>query len=203
MNSPAPSRPSELVSAAQALDAQLARFEALAARLQQSALVSEQDLEHASTTLRDLADLDAQLREQVAQLVSAITRVRDRQQHQAEAVNTRARELQARTEVFKALLTRYGALGQSAAELNARMQRFSALSQQPSRTSEQDVELAEQFQSLQERMTQVAQESRALAETAEASQFSDIARQAGGLGQQLQSALHALGVLRAHLLASG
>ncbi|MBJ6764626.1 hypothetical protein JGU66_27980 [Myxococcaceae bacterium JPH2] len=202
MSPPAQPSPSELVSAAQALDAQLARFETLAARLQQSSLVSEQDLEHASTTLRDLADLDAQLREQVAQLVSAITRVRDRQQQQAESVNTRARELQERTEVFKALLTRYGALGQSAAELNARMQRFSVLSQQASRTPSQDVELAEQFQALQERMTQVAEEARALAETAEASQFSDIARQAGGLGQQLQSALQALGVLRAHLLAS-
>ena len=191
--------PSELVSAAQALDSELLRFEALAAQLQEAPLTSEKHLERASRTLKDLADLDDALRLRVGALVQAITGVRTRQQTQADAVNARAQELQRRTEVFKDLLTRYGALGQSAADLNGRMQQFAALRQQATRTPEEDVQLTEVFTSLQERMAGVADEAATLVGAADAEQFSDIARQADSLRQQLLSARNKLALLHQSL----
>ncbi|RYZ37560.1 MAG: hypothetical protein EOO71_27465 [Myxococcaceae bacterium] len=191
--------PSELVSAAQALDAELLRFEALSGQLQDAPLTSEKHLERASRTLKELADLDDALRVRVGALVQAITGVRTRQQTQADAVNARAQELQRRTEVFKDLLTRYGGLGQSAADLNGRMQEFSALRQQESRTAEEDARLTAVFTSLQERMAEVADEAATLAGAADADHFSDIARQADSLRQQLLSARNKLGLLHQSL----
>ncbi|NNB99206.1 hypothetical protein HI113_35480 [Corallococcus exiguus] len=190
---------SELVSAAQSLDAELLRFEALSEQLKEAPLTSEKHLERASKTLKDLADLDDALRMRVGALVQAITGVRNRQQAQADAVNVRAQELQQRTEVFKELLTRYGALGQSAADLNGRMQEFAALRQQATRTAEEDARLTEVFTALQARMAEVADDAATLTSAAEEAKFTDIGRQAESLRQQLLSARNKLGLLHQSL----
>lgn len=190
---------SELVSAAEALDAELLRFEALAGQLQEAPLTSEKQLERASKTLKDLADLDDALRMRVGALVQAITGVRTRQQTQADAVNACAQQLQRRTEVFKDLLTRYGALGQSAADLNGRMQEFAALRQQATRTAEEDARLTSVFTSLQDRMAEVADEAATLSRAADADRFADIGRQADSLRQQLLAARNKLGLLHQSL----
>ncbi|NNB90397.1 hypothetical protein HJC10_34775 [Corallococcus exiguus] len=190
---------SELVSAAQSLDAELLRFEALSEQLKEAPLTSEKHLERASKTLKDLADLDDALRMRVGALVQAITGVRNRQQAQADAVNVCAQELQQRTEVFKELLTRYGALGQSAADLNGRMQEFAALRQQATRTAEEDARLTEVFTALQARMAEVADDAATLTSAAEEAKFTDIGRQAESLRQQLLSARNKLGLLHQSL----
>ncbi|NNC22264.1 hypothetical protein HRD49_42170 [Corallococcus exiguus] len=190
---------SELVSAAQSLDAELLRFEALSEQLKEAPLTSEKHLERASKTLKDLADLDDALRMRVGALVQAITGVRNRQQAQADAVNVCAQELQQRTEVFKELLTRYGALGQSAADLNGRMQEFAALRQQATRTAEEDARLTEVFTALQARMAEVADDAATLTLAAEEAKFTDIGRQADSLRQQLLSARNKLGLLHQSL----
>ncbi|CAM4528090.1 hypothetical protein [Corallococcus exiguus] len=190
---------SELVSAAQSLDAELLRFEALSEQLKEAPLTSEKHLERASKTLKDLADLDDALRMRVGALVQAITGVRNRQQAQADAVNVCAQELQQRTEVFKELLTRYGALGQSAADLNGRMQEFAALRQQATRTAEEDTRLTEVFTALQARMAEVADDAATLTLAAEEAKFTDIGRQADSLRQQLLSARNKLGLLHQSL----
>ncbi|RKH12326.1 hypothetical protein D7V77_41235 [Corallococcus sp. CA041A] len=190
---------SELVSAAQSLDAELLRFEALSEQLKEAPLTSEKHLERASKTLKELADLDDALRMRVGALVQAITGVRNRQQAQADAVNVCAQELQQRTEVFKELLTRYGALGQSAADLNGRMQEFAALRQQATRTAEEDARLTEVFTALQARMAEVADDAATLTLAAEEAKFTDIGRQADSLRQQLLSARNKLGLLHQSL----
>lgn len=186
---------SELVAAAQALDEGLERFEALSEQLQNAPLQSEKHLERASTTLKNLADMDDQLRQRVTALVGAISRVRDRQQAQAEAVHQRAQELQARTEVFKDLLVRYGNMGQSAGELNVQMQQF-AQQRQDAKTPEENAALATTFQALQDRMAQVAIEAEDLSRAADEKEFNDIARQADSLRQQLLSARNKMGLLQ-------
>ncbi|WP_426755667.1 hypothetical protein [Myxococcus sp. Y35] len=186
---------SELVMAARALDAELGRFESLAEQLQQAPLQSEKHLERASAMLKGLADLDEQLRLHVTALVGVISKMRDRQQAQAEAVHLRAQELQQRTEVFKELLVRYGAMGQSAGELNVQMQQF-AQRRQEAQTPEQNAALAGDFQALQARMTQVADEAQALTRAAEEQAFHDVARQADSLRQQLLSARNKMALLQ-------
>lgn len=189
------SQESELVAAAQSLDEGLERFEALTEQLQKAPLQSEKHLERASETLKALADMDDQLRVRVTTLVGAISRVRDRQQAQAEAVHECAQNLQARTEVFKDLLVRYGSLGQSAGELNVQMQQF-AQQRQQAKTPEEQTGVATTFQALQDRMAQVAEDARALATLANEKDFGDIARQADSLRQQLLSARNKMGLLQ-------
>ncbi|WP_223757903.1 hypothetical protein [Myxococcus sp. RHSTA-1-4] len=189
---------SELVAAAQALDEGLERFEALSEQLQKAPLQSEKHLERASATLKSLADMDDQLRARVTALVAAISKVRDRQQAQAEAVHQRAQELQARTEVFKDLLVRYGNMGQSAGELNVQMQQF-AQQRQLAKTPEETAALATTFQALNERMGQVADEAQSLARAAEEKEFGDIARQADSLRQQILSARNKMSLLQKSL----
>ncbi len=192
---------SELVAAAQSLDEGLERFEALAEQLQNAPLSSEKHLERASATLKSLADMDDQLRMRVTALVGAISKVRDRQQAQAEAVHQRAQQLQERTEVFKDLLVRYGSLGQSAGELNVQMTQF-AQQRQQAKTPEEHAALATTFQALQDRMAQVAEDARGLATAAEEKDFGDIARQADSLRQQLLSARNKMSLLQKSFGAS-
>ncbi len=189
------SQESELVAAAQALDEGLERFEALTEQLQKAPLQSEKHLERASDTLKALADMDDQLRARVTSLVGVISRVRDRQQAQAELVHQSAQKLQERTEVFKDLLVRYGSLGQSAGELNVHMQQF-AQQRQQAKTPEEQAALATTFQALQDRMAQVADDAKALAALANEKDFGDIARQADSLRQQLLSARNKMGLLQ-------
>ncbi|HYH96479.1 hypothetical protein [Hyalangium sp.] len=192
---------SELVAAAEALDAQLTRFESLADQFRKSPLNSEKSLERASKLLQDVAEQDQQLNASVSALVAAVTATRDRQQVQAESVNARAQELQQRADTFKSLLDRYGALGQSAAELNQRMQEFAAQRAQ-AQTAEQSTEVLATLDALNERMGQVADEAQAVTRLSEEQDFTDIGRQADSLRQQLLSARNKLQLLRKGLSSS-
>lgn len=186
---------SELVAAAESLDAQLTRFESLADQFRKAPLNSEKNLERASKLLRDVAEQDQQLNAAVSALVAAVTKTRDRQQTQAESVNARAQDLQQRAEAFKVLLERYGALGQSAAELNQRMQDFAA-QRAKAQSSEQNAEVLGILDALNERMGEVAEEASAVTKLGEEQDFTDIGRQADSLRQQLLSARNKLQLLR-------
>jgi cytochrome c556 len=192
---------SELTTAAEALDAQMRRFEALADQLRKAPLDSEKSLERASKLLREVAEQDRVLNEAVSALVAAVSAARERQHTQAEAVNARAQELEQRAETFKALLERYGALGRSAAELNQWMQDFAARRAEAT-TAEQNAELLTRLDALQERMGQVADEAHAVTQLADAQDFTDIGRQAESLRQQILSARNKLGLLRKGLSSS-
>jgi cytochrome c556 len=186
---------SELVAAAESLDAQLSRFESLADQFRKAPLNSEKNLERASKLLKDVAEQDQHLNAAVSALVAAVTKTRDRQQTQAESVNARAQELQQRAEAFKLLLERYGALGQSAAELNQRMQDF-ATQRAKAQSSEQNAEVLGILDALNQRMGEVAEEASAVTKLGEEQDFTDIGRQADSLRQQLLSARNKLQLLR-------
>lgn len=186
---------SELVAAAEALDAQLTRFESLAEQFRKAPLNSEKNLERASKLLKDVAEQDQHLNAAVSALVAAVTKTRDRQQTQAESVNARAQDLQQRAEAFKVLLERYGALGQSAAELNQRMQDF-ATQRAKAQSSEQNAEVLGILDALNQRMGEVAEEASAVTKLGEEQDFTDIGRQADSLRQQLLSARNKLQLLR-------
>jgi chromosome segregation ATPase len=191
-------QPSELATAAEALESELRRFEDFSEQFQKHPLNTEKNLERASRLLQEVAALDERLRSRVSELVAAITKARDRQGKQAESIQQHALVLEQRVEVFKQLLTRYGALGQSAAELNAQVQAFAARRSE-ARTPEQSAHLAVDLQALLERMGQLASEAQSVAEAANAQDFSDVARQADGLRQQLQAARNKLSLLTKEL----
>jgi hypothetical protein len=187
--------PTQLEQAAEGVEEELRRFEALADTVLRTPLDSEKNLERASKALREVAESDERLVAQLQKLVAAVGGVRDRQQEHARGVNARAEELQARTEAFQALLQRYAGLGRSASELNAVVQDIAARRQKAT-TPEDNRALAGSLEQLLERMGQVADEAQGLANSATADDFNDIARQADSLRQQLLSARNKMALLQ-------
>lgn len=192
--------PTQLEQAAEGVEEELRRFEALADTVLRTPLDSEKNLERASKALREVAESDERLVAQLQKLVAAVGGVRDRQQEHARGVNARAEQLQARTQAFQELLQRYAGLGRSAAELNAVVQDIAARRQKAT-SAEDNRALAGSLDALLERMGQVAEEAQGLATAATEQDFADIARQADSLRQQLLSARNKMALLQKGLAA--
>lgn len=187
---------SELVAAAEALDAELRSFERLADAARKHPLSSQKNLERMAGVLKEAAESDARLEGAVRALAEAITASRGKQQAQAEVVHARALALQKRTEELMELQRSFQALGASAADLTVRMKEVlgqrGAGARGEGAGSGGIVGLAE----LVERTGAVTDEARRLAEAAKEKDFSDIAQQADGLRQQLAAARNRLGMLQ-------
>jgi hypothetical protein len=165
---------SELIAAASSLDAELVRFEEATVSFRKLSLNSQKNLERATRMLTDLADVEANLGQQVQVLVTAISHVRDRQMAQVDVVRAKADEINARTIEFQELLEKFKGLGVDAAALNEKLQ-ASAAANKP-------------LIDLHAEMGELAAKAQGLAEIAKSHDFEDLARQADGLRQQILAA---------------
>ena len=193
---------SPLLAAAQAFDAELARFAHLTETARRGTLSSQKALERAAEMLKDVTDCEEQMQAHARALMAALAAARDQQEGQAALVSQRAEELRQRTVIYGDLLQRFQTLGQDAAELNAMGQRLS-LKQREGGGSEaeraRDPELATGLRALSERMTGVAERARALELAAREADFEDVARQADSLHQQLLAARNKVVLLHGSL----
>ena len=165
---------SELVNAAEALDAELNRFEDASTSLRKLSLNSQKNLERATRSLNELAEVEESLGKQVQVLVAAIAGVRERQLAQVEEVRVKAEEIKSRSVTFQQLLEQFKVLGAGAAGLNERLQKV---------TPGEGNSLTELF----EEMGELAAKAQSLAELAGEQDYDDVARLADGLRQQLLS----------------
>ena len=173
-----------LAAAAEGLDAELCRYEALATGIQRERLDSEKNLRQAVRSLKDLEDSEARLGQHLQTLVAAIASARERQQRQSLAVQERAEQIRRRTAGLTDLLTRWGALGEAAAEVNHLVQQVAATIQKSS--VEEPLDAA--FREVDDRLGRLADDSEELARAALTEAFVDLGRQAESLRQQLLSA---------------
>lgn len=169
---------SPLAAAAEALDAEVGRYEALAAGVGRERLDSEKSLRRAVQTLRDLEGSEARLGTHLESLGAALADVRRRQQEQAEAVRRRADEIGARSDRLGALLGRWQALGDGARELNQLVRAFDGATEHAQSAS---TLLAD----LDERLARLTEDAAELTRAVESDGFADLARQADGLRMQL------------------
>jgi hypothetical protein len=187
--------PSPLVGAAQAFSETLQRFGALADGLRKGELDSQRNLERAAEALSEVAGCEEELQAHAQALMSALAVARDTQQAQADAIRTRALEIQSRTESYAALMRGFEALGKDAAALNASAQGLGARK----RTAEEmvkDGELLAGLDELQERMTAVVGNAEKLTADARDSNFEDIARKVDSLRQQILAARNRIALLK-------
>jgi len=182
-----------LSAAATALEAELRRYDELAAELRSGRLVSEKDLRRAAQALQALRASDARLGELVQGLVAAIGMARDRQQAEAEAVQARADEVRKRSETLAVLLARWEALGVGAAEVNRLMQQSGG--PDDANGGERRATLGPNFDEVDERLGRLADDARDLVQAAETEEFADLARRAESLRAQLLSARNKLRTL--------
>ncbi|MDQ3262629.1 MAG: hypothetical protein M3Y59_03040 [Myxococcota bacterium] len=184
---------SELTSAASAVDEELLKFEELSERIRTAEMDSQKSLERFAGSLRDVADADERLGQKVRVLVTAIATARERQQKQAEMISNRAKELQARTQVFQGLIEQYAVLGTKAAELNQAVQQ--AYQSRQEGTAEGEATATVQLSEINEGTGRLAEEAEKVVTAADEAGFSDISRQADSLRQQLLSARNKLNLL--------
>jgi uncharacterized coiled-coil DUF342 family protein len=181
---------SPLLQAAEAFVEQLERFESAAESVKKAPMSSGKHLERVAEVLKEVANIDDRLGEQVRALVSVINEVRDRQQHQAQTVLECAQQLQKRTSEFQALQEKYSSLGRLASELNETLQGAMQTSGGQG-TPALSVTLAQ----VNERLGQAADEAKGLAEEAQERDFTDMVRHADSLRQQVLSTKNRLQLL--------
>lgn len=184
---------SKLIAAAEALDEELHKFEEISERIRGAEMDSQKNLERLANSLKEVADCDERLGTKVRDLVAAIGAARERQQKQAETVSAKAQELQARTQIFQELITKYAELGTKAATLNGQVQEAFAARQQG--TPEGDALATARLAEINEGTGALASEAEKVYTAADQAGFNDIARQADSLRQQLLSARNKLNLL--------
>jgi chromosome segregation ATPase len=174
-------RSSPLRDAAEALDDALDRYAALADDLRREPATSEKSLRRSARILQSLGETEQLLGQELGRLVQAIDERRRRQETTIAAVQARAEELRARSELFGELLKRCDALAKRAAEANAVLQGSVA--------DDADTDAsAVAFEQTAAGLAVLASEARAIGEAARAGNFPDVARQTDGLEAQLTSA---------------
>jgi DNA repair exonuclease SbcCD ATPase subunit len=192
-----PSQTSELVEAAKAIEEELKRFESLAEEVRESPLRGQKHLEKMGKLLNAVADCDERMVANMRTLLGVLNGWRDRQQALAAEVNTRAQELQVRTQVYQSLMERFAELGQEAGALSSHMQGLASRTQKGEPVKAEDI--ISSLQGVNERMSKVADNAAKLASDAEAQDFLDVARDAESLRQQLLSALNRANLLQQKL----
>jgi hypothetical protein len=168
---------SPIVSAALAVDAELRRFHDVCRLLQKSELNSQKALQRAGETLKQIVESEQRLGETVRNLVQAITHAREEQEAEAIGVQTRAKEIEARSLTYQELLERYAALGQEASDLNTRITGLAA--------PESGKDPVAELEAADGSILALMQGAQDLAAAAREKDFNDISRQAESLRQQL------------------
>lgn len=187
--------PLGLATAAEALEAELKRFEDLAETLAHERLDSEKNLRRAAQALVAIQGVDTRLAEHLASLVSAIGAARERQEASANLVRDRAEVIRQRSEALTELMQRWEALGQEAVEVT-RVAQQAADAGDDTNGDERPREVGAAFAQVDERLGNLAESAQGLARAAEQIEFQDLARQADGLRMQVLAARNKLRLAR-------
>jgi len=177
--------------AAEALEAELRRYEELVETVRVARLDSEKGLRRAGQALLQLQASDGKLATLVQALVAAVGSASARQQELAAAVRESAVRIGERSELLTALLGRWEALGVAAAEVNGIVQQLTA----DGEPGGNGVDRERALQTVQERLAQLAEEAQSLGERANGDSFPDLGRQAESLRLQLLNAANKLRLL--------
>ena len=194
-NDRAPGHASTFLAAASALEAELKRFEDVAAVLGHAPLDSQKAIEHAARLTRDAADAQARFAERLQALVALVGGANERQRAAAAVINGRVAAIDARTAEHEALAARFGALGEEARGINGLVQEVTAGGGMPT-TPERLAGLIERLEEIVARMGVAVAGAQAVAQEARAADFVDVERNADALRQQLQAARNRVGLLR-------
>jgi hypothetical protein len=168
----------EIVSAAQALEDEVAGLEALSRAARKIRLGSDKNIARAAAALKETLALPERLAERLQSIAAALGRLQERQQAALEPLTAFAAQLQERTQRLETHMQTFGALGKAASELNELLA-----------AGEKD---RVAFARAEARLREIADGARALFEAARADDFPDVAREADVLKQRMTALLQRL-----------
>jgi phage gpG-like protein len=184
--------PPDLAGAADALDAELRRFEQIAHATRKLSLHSQKSLERAAKTTQEAADCQGRVAETLKDLVDAIGVARERHLAVVAAHEATVAAIQARIDTASDLLRRFAALGEAARVVNELVQQLASARKQWVATAGTIAGAPEELRTLatriDEQMSIVAESADGLAAQAKSAAMTDLARQADGVKQQIAAA---------------
>jgi hypothetical protein len=189
---------SELVRAALALDGALTEFERLAAAAERYDVRSERGLQRAAAAAADAQRTQATLVELMQRLSGTLTSAWQRNQGSASRLATRADEIERRMSEVRALLARFGGLGQQAAQITVTVQDLG--NRMASAGEDKRAALLAELSTIEEQMGKLVDEGRQLVGAAKSAGLNDLARQTESLRQQVGTARNRLALLAKRLL---
>jgi hypothetical protein len=191
---------SSLTAAAAALEADLERFDSLAATIKRMPLNSRKNLERAARALQEAAGYEEVIGGRLRALVEALNAASTRQKESAEIMTARGREIGARSAEYAEMSHRFVALGEEGKRLGVLALEVAAVV--PGETEDQRIErVSVRLDDLIERMGRVVTGASELARAADAKDMGDLAREADTLKQQVAAARNKLNLLRQSLPA--
>ena len=214
---PGGARAASMVEVATDLDAELRRFEELAATARRAPLSSQKSIERAVGVIRQAAESQGRLTGHLHALLGAMGAARDRVEAAAGSLNVRADEIQERSEEHAGLMQRLASLGQEAMEIGAQAQGIGQREPREPREPREagagedpdaapgapGPDVIEEVRAVLQRLVTLAQQADELAKATEAAGLVDLARQADSLRQTLGAARQKVTLLERSLLANG
>ena len=167
---------SALVAAAKALEQELVAFAATRQAIDHAPLASQRHLERAAQLLSAVAGIEEQLHLRVGELARVLQEADTARRVQAEAILTRASQIEARSHVLRGLVDRHGELGRRVSEAKAGIAERVAGGIDEATLKAIDAQLGG-----------LVTESEALRSAARAADFQDVAKLADSLRDQLHS----------------
>jgi hypothetical protein len=183
---------SPLVVAAAALDEELRRYDSLADEAKRSHIDSAKTLERAVRIIQESTGRNETVQDKLRGLVAEIEAARIRQVESLNTLLEAAQRTQARSEQYDALLKRFAALGESARQVNA----LAVEVDTQRRADAGETELVERLGTMETQMAGVVAEANALAALASEQDWSDLARQADAVRQQVLAAKNKISAAR-------
>jgi chromosome segregation ATPase len=190
---------SPLLDAAAALEAEIARFDDLAATIRRMPLNSRKNLERAARALQDASGYDESIGGRLRTLLDAINSASERLRASATIIAERGQAIGERNREYGEILGRFAALGEEAGRLNAIAHEVVAAHADQA-DDELRARIAARSDELHDRMSRALDDAADVARTAAAKDMSDLAREADTLKQQLAAARNKLASVR-HSLA--
>lgn len=196
----------EFLRAAHAVDDELEHFQRAVEAVQRGPLNSAKGLERAAQSLTQVTEAEQRLGAAMQALSGALNQAHALQQEQAQQAVERAKIIAVRTAEFQKLMEGYRALGTAATALNGEtaelLRRKKELKEirDPADRAE-TAALVGDVQALQAKLSGVAEVAQKLMETARATDFEDVARQADSVRQQLLAASNKLALFGRSLVA--
>ena len=165
---------SELVRAAESLESELLKLEALSRSVQKIRLSSEKNILRANKELSEAVALPERLAQGLQAFAGAMARMQARQQAALEPLALFATEIQRRMQRLNEHMQAFAALGTAAGEVTALLQSG-------------DPERSAVFADVDARLLEISEGARALFDAAHADDFPDVAREADALKQRVSA----------------
>ena len=170
-----PKETSELVLAAQKIEADQQRLEDLAYALEKTKLQSEKHISRAARELQDALAQQEELAVSLRALGAAMAKMQERQLAAVTALSSRAQEIQTRRLRLSELMTAYASLGQKAGEL---LQTIADTLDAADKGAAVDA--------AHKALVPIIEEATTLSKTAREEDFADVAHEADVLKQKFQ-----------------